>query len=252
MLHQTLASLKQAIKTARKAGQVDEASLMLVDNGNDAGLAELAAKTGWNDAKILSGQGNAGFGRGHNLAMAQGMGDLHLVLNPDVDLEPDSLSQALSFMNAHPECGVLAPAIVEADSNRHFLCKRIPTVFDLFLRGFMPTPIRRFFSARLARYEMQDKAGEAVLWDAPIMSGCFMLCRSKLLRELSGFDPRYFLYFEDFDLSLRAGKQTRLAAVDAVRIRHFGGGAGRKGWRHVRMFCTSACRFFATHGWRFF
>lgn len=250
MLADTLSSLRLAVEQAHQAGVLGYVRLILVDNGDDPGLLALAQGAGWLDAQLLSGQGNVGFGRGHNLALAHRVEDLHLILNPDVDLQPDALLNAIRFMQAHPDCGVLSPAVLGKTGARSYLCKRYPSLFDLFLRGFMPASIKCRFSERLARYEMAESATRDVLWDPPIVSGCFMLCRSALLRELGGFDPRYFLYFEDFDLSLRAGLRSRLAAVGTVRIAHYGGDAGRKGWCHVRMFCASAWRFFRAHGWK--
>ncbi|PLK49140.1 glycosyltransferase [Uliginosibacterium sp. TH139] len=250
MLRDTLASLRVALVHAQAEGVIGEARLVLVDNGNDAGLDGLMRDSGWDDFSILSGHGNVGFGRGHNLALAQGAGQLHLVLNPDVYLQPDALSSAALFMEGNPECVLLSPAILEGGGRWHFLCKRYPSILDLVLRGFLPTLGKRFFARRLARYEMREANALPVLWDPPIASGCFMLLRGDSLRVLRGFDPDYFLYFEDFDLSLRAARHGRIAAVGDVRIAHFGGGAGRKGWKHVRMFCRSGVQFFNRHGWR--
>ncbi|MEC5385586.1 glycosyltransferase family 2 protein [Uliginosibacterium sp. H3] len=250
MLRETLASLLAAAGRAKASDDLSDVTLQLVDNGNDEGLIELARQEGWKRAHLLSGQGNVGFGQGHNLVMEQGMGDLHLILNPDVSLQPDSLSRALQFMQAHPECVLLSPAMQSDGADWHFLCKRPPAVFDLFLRGFAPRWMRSMFKARMARYEMEDQGRPGVMWDPPIVSGCFMLCRAEALRQLKGFDPRYFLYFEDFDLSLRAKSFGRLAAVSDVRITHFGGGAARKGWIHVKMFCQSAWVYFGLHGWK--
>lgn len=251
MLRDTLASLRVAAAHAIERGLLESVGLVLVDNGGRAELDELARASGWDDFSIISGHGNVGFGRGHNLALAQGTGGLHLVLNPDVYLQPDALSSAACFMAEHQDCGLLSPAILGAESGWHFLCKRYPSVFDLILRGFLPGVGQHFFARRLASYEMQEAAGLPVLWDPPIVSGCFMLLRGQTLQELGGFDPRYFLYFEDFDLTLRASRFGRVAAVSAVRIAHFGGGAGRKGWKHVSMFCRSGFQFFNRHGWRF-
>lgn len=251
MLRDTLASLREAVRVACEQGRLDSVDLVLVDNGDDTGLQEIAAQEGWPEIHLVRGQGNVGFGCGHNLAFAQGLGDLHLILNPDVYLQPDALAQAIDFMNAQPECGLLSPSIVGSEEGWHFLCKRFPSVFDLLLRGFAPRCVRHLFRKRLRRYELGDKGTPDVLWDPPIISGCFMLCRSGLLRTLNGFDPRFFLYFEDFDLSLRAGAVGRLAAVATVRIAHYGGGAGRKGRRHIAMFGRSAMQFYAKHGWKF-
>ena len=98
---------------------------------------------------------------------------------------------------------------------------------------------------------MRDVINERdIVWDPPIVSGCFMLFRTDVLKRLSGFDPRYFLYFEDYDLSLRTHNIARVAYVPAVRVLHHGGGAARKGSAHIRMFATSAIKFFIRFGWK--
>lgn len=252
MLRDTLASLRIAAAHAQEEGVLSGVKLTLVDNGNDNELEELAHAAGWPAVEVLSGHGNVGFGRGHNLVLNGDLGELHLILNPDVYLQPDALIHAMRFLQSHPDCGMLSPAIVGAESGWHFLCKRYPSILDLFLRGFAPRWVRCLSRSRMDRYEMKMSGTPSVQWDPPIVSGCFMLCRTDVLRQLGGFDPRYFLYFEDFDLSLRAGNIARLAAVSTVRIAHFGGGAARKGGRHIRMFCRSAKLFFSTHGWKLF
>jgi len=254
MLGPTLGALAAA--AARLPGGRSELPLLLVDNGpygfvRARALGDLLAGPGIH-ARVLTGHGNLGYGRGHNLAIAESGATYHLVLNPDVELAPDALTEALAFMDQYPECGLLAPAVRDEDGALQYLCKRLPTVLDLLLRGFAPQWLRDRFRARLDRYEMRDLINERdVVWDPPIVSGCFMLFRTEVLKRLGGFDPRFFLYFEDFDSSLRTAAIARVAYVPSVRIVHHGGGAARKGLRHVRMFVVSAVRFFNRHGWRF-
>ncbi|WP_421235354.1 glycosyltransferase family 2 protein [Aeromonas enteropelogenes] len=192
---------------------------------------------------------NIGYGEGHNKCLSPG--DYHLILNPDLEVAPDALQKALEFMEKHPECGLLTPHATWDDGQVQRLCKRYPTVFDLLLRGGAPAFVKRIFQKRLDHYEMADLLNEwDILWDPPIVSGCFMLFRTEVLHKLGGFDPRFFLYFEDFDLSLRAGKISRIAYVPQVKVVHHGGHASRKGWRHIWMFGRSMVTFFNIHGWR--
>jgi GT2 family glycosyltransferase len=89
-----------------------------------------------------------------------------------------------------------------------------------------------------------------VVRDVPIASGCFMFARRGVLEAVGGFSPDYFLYFEDYDLSMRIRRASRIAYVSRVRIVHHGGDAAKKGKTHVRLFLSSALRFFRTHGWK--
>lgn len=198
---------------------------------------------------LIHGHGNIGFGRGHNLILAK-TGDFHLILNPDVELAEDALTTALEFMDKHTECGLVTPFVSWPDGSQQFLCKRFPTLFDLFLRGFAPGCVQSWFQERLNNYEMRDAIGSTIYWDPPIASGCCMLFRNDVLQRLSGFDPGFFLYFEDFDISLRTSQISRIVYFPDMKIIHHGGHAARKGWHHIFMFIRSATAFFNKHGWR--
>jgi GT2 family glycosyltransferase len=79
-----------------------------------------------------------------------------------------------------------------------------------------------------------------------------MLCKTTELQKEGGFDPRFFLYFEDFDLSLRLGKHGAVVYLPTMRVRHGGGNAAKKGPEHRRYFIRSAVSFFNKHGWKLF
>ncbi|MFO1372870.1 MAG: glycosyltransferase family 2 protein [Candidatus Competibacteraceae bacterium] len=255
VLAKTLSRLGRALAHARQRNLLAEAWLILVDNGPGSAwrnqlrtvleAAALPATT-----ELLSGHGNIGYGAGHNLALDRHDLEFHLILNPDVLLEENALSEGLAFLVAHPEAGLLVPAVWDADGQRQYLCKAYPTVLDLALRGFAPAWLKRLFRARLERYELRDWVGETVCWDPPLASGCFMLARRALLVRAGGFHRDYFLYFEDYDLSLRLAEHARLVFVPAVRIVHLGGHAARKGLHHIHLFLCSAISFFNRHGWR--
>ncbi|CAB4050498.1 glycosyltransferase [Paraburkholderia phenoliruptrix] len=253
-LNATLASLGAACDEIHKIDRSFSIALYLVDN--DGSLPDLSAALSALTLRnvvvtVITGHGNVGYGGGHNLAIERSNSLYHLVLNPDIELAPDALRQALHFFGCHSEVGLIAPWIGDEHGDQQFLCRRYPTIFDLFVRGFLPPQLHRIFESRLARYEMRDETnGREIVWDPLIVSGCFMLFRTSALKQLAGFDTRYFLYFEDYDLSLRTHAVTRVAYVPDVRVVHHGGGASRKGSSHIRMFISSAYKFFNRFGWK--
>ena len=151
-------------------------------------------------------------------------------------------------MGAHPDCVLLAPVGSGADGTSLYLAKAFPSVWALALRAFAPLWLRRR-SRAVARYELRDQPSEIVR-PVPLVSGCCMWVRRAVYDEVGGFDDSYFLYFEDFDLSLRLKAQGDLAYVSDMKIEHYGGNAARKGPKHIRMFLASSYKFFRTHGWK--
>ena len=254
VLERALASLAQAVAHARAAGLLGAVSVFVVDN-TPGGSADVArALRAWPEAagtlRILSGHGNVGYGRANNLVLPHLASEAHLVMNPDVELDADALRAALAALRQHREIGLVAPAVYGEDGEPQYLCRRYPSVWVLYLRGFAPGFLRRRFARALAHYEMRDVLDGSLHRGVPLASGCFMLARTALFARLGGFDPGYFMYFEDYDLSLRLGREAEVAYVPQARIVHHGGAAARKGLRHVAWFVRSAWRFFARHGWR--
>jgi hypothetical protein len=254
LLARTLASLADALALARERGSLGAAGLVLVDNGPE-GLAPMLrqlaqaalARVAGVALEVATGHGNVGYGQGHNLAIAKSGAGLHLVLNPDVEMERDALDAALRYLDEHPGVGALTPSARGSGGEREYLVKGRPTWGTLFVRGFVPRFLHRPFRASLDAYELRHLDWEREQAPVSIASGCFLLCRRSALDAVKGFDPAYFLYFEDFDLTLRLSKVTTVAYCPRVRIVHHGGGAAAKGLKHIAWFVKSARRFFASH-----
>ena len=252
----TLESLVAALAHARHAGAMRRAQIFLVDNQSDvadcpftAQLENAGRQFGWIETLTIAGHGNIGYGRGNNLAIARcATSDFHLVLNPDVKLDEAAISNALAFLQTHHACAMVTPVATAPDGSALYLVKRFPDLLTLALRGFAPAWIRQHFRARLDAYERRETPYDAALHDALIVSGCFMMIHRAALARVEGFDPAFFLYFEDFDLSYRIAKFSGIARVPGVRIVHAGGSAAAKGSRHVWRFVRSALRFRWKHG----
>jgi GT2 family glycosyltransferase len=256
----TLDTLAIAIAAAQQANVLRTVHLALIDNSGDRGVAERVIELGrarFTESQVhvmyLHGHANIGFGAAHNLVLHGTGADYHRVLNPAAELAADALVNAIRWLDVHPEVGALAPSVTDGDGRPAYPCKRYPAVFDLMLRGFAPRLVQRLFARRLARYEMRDIVDAEPPQDAigvPLMSGACMIVRREAIDRSGGFDPRFFLYFEDYDWTMRLRELTQTAYVPSVRVVHHGGGAARKGLQHTRWFVASGIRFFSKHGWK--
>jgi GT2 family glycosyltransferase len=257
-LRRTLHSIAESAAHARQQWPGLQVMLYVVDNDPQqsslAGLAADLAAVKQPGALAVEGvavRHNLGYGGGHNRCRDKLDSDYHLILNPDVILAEDFLWQGLSFLEKENDVVAVSPHAVSETGAPLYLCKRYPTVLDLWLRGFMPALLQKPFAKRLARYQMEEVyQSRQVVRDIPIISGCCILIRTSTFRELGGFDEQFFLYFEDFDLSLRLAGRGKVAYHPAMHIQHFGGFSAHKGFWHIQQFVRSGKRFFDKHGWR--
>jgi GT2 family glycosyltransferase len=257
MLQRALDSLCLSASAAIASGRLQEIIIYLVDNTPDQDYRASVQRlvTDWSHAQTCplyySGTStNLGFGAANNTVLAELDSKYHLVLNPDVELFEDTLIRGLECLEGDPRIALVSPRVETAAGVQEFLCKRYPSVAVLLLRGFAPTWVRARWRGLLDRYEMRDVCGGDRVCDIPLASGCFMLLRTSILQRVGGFSAGYFLYFEDFDLSLKLVAEGRVVFDPAIHIVHHGGYAARKGWRHLKLFVRSGVQFFNDHGWR--
>ena len=228
--------------------------IKIIDNGNQIELHKSLLKDFKyaDKVEIISGHNNIGYGKGHNLAIHNCSSKYHLVLNPDVILDEKSLITGIKYLESKPDCCAVCPSCYNEKGDTQYLIKQYPSVIDLFIRGAGIKKLNSLFSKRLAKYEMKSLVESKQIASVSIISGCFMLCRTDLLKQVGGFDERYFLYFEDFALSLELAKLGKLIYLPSIEIIHYGGDAARKGIKHIVMFVASGIKFFNQYGWKVF
>lgn len=226
-LERTLLALQDAGRVARGA-YVLQLELTLVDNSCDPALHEQMRS--WLDARraampdwivhLLLSSSNLGYGRGNNLVIERIESDYHLVVNPDLFVAPDALLEALRFLEGHPDTGLLTPAVFGEDGVRHYMCKRHPTLLTMFLRSFSPKWLQSWFKSTLVEFEMLNCDYDKPIFDVEYPTGCCMFFRSSVLRRIKGFDPDYFLHYEDADIGRRALQVAGVMYVPAVKVVH--------------------------------
>lgn len=167
----------------------------------------------------IHSQKNRGYGAGNNIAIRKtilaGI-PYHLVVNPDIELKGSDLDALVTFMETHPDVGHLMPKVLNPDGSIQYLCKRLPSPFDLIVRRFLP---ENWFAKRRDWFEMRE-TGYNRMMDVPYLSGSFMLLRTNALKEVGLFDERFFMYPEDIDLTRRIGAKYRTIFYPEVSVLH--------------------------------
>ncbi|MDH6108526.1 N-acetylglucosaminyl-diphospho-decaprenol L-rhamnosyltransferase [Kitasatospora sp. MAP12-15] len=170
---------------------------------------------------IVRNRENRGFAAGCNQGAAHRTGDYLLFLNPDTELYPDTLRTVGEFLStpAAADVGILGGRILDARGRPGISCSRFPTLPILFgkmtgLDRMLPTvfPPHHLGPAETRRSGPVDQ-----------VIGAFYLVRRPLFEQLGGFDQRYFLYYEEVDLALRARQcGWRSYYLGEARIYHAG------------------------------
>ncbi len=195
-------------------------------------------------------QRNLGYGRAHNIALraSTGRSKYNLIMNTDVRYPPDVVLTLKSYLDSHSDAGLAAPKIRYPDGTLQPVCRLLPAPVNVFLRRFFP-------HSRLAR--KLDRDYELQWWhhadvaNIPFLSGCFLLARTDILRELDGFDDRFFLYAEDVDLSRRIHQIAATAYIPTAVITHQHRRLNRSSLRCTWHGLVSHVQYFNKWGWFF-
>lgn len=243
----TLASLAAALNYLKANIAIESSELHLINNNPDA--ESLFLKTSsehLSEFELIithSGHGNIGYGRGNNIAIQHSSKKYHLILNPDVELAIDSLYRGISYLEANSATGLIAPNAENQYGQIEYLAKRTPSLLIIFLRGLNNTVLNSIFKQQLDDYTYKDKIPSNHPVEIELASGCFMLCRTRILQACKGFSTNYFLYFEDFDLSRKISRYAKIEFIPDMKIKHLGGNASQKGVFHIFIFLISALKF---------
>jgi N-acetylglucosaminyl-diphospho-decaprenol L-rhamnosyltransferase len=194
--------------------QTAEHRAVVVDNASpDDTLDRLRAH--WAEVDVIEMGANRGFAAACNAAIAVTDGEAVVLLNNDVEADPDFLERLVAPLGRDPKCGMVAPLLLRPGRQQ---IDSVGIVADATLAGF----------ARL-QGAARDEAGAAngrLL--GPI--GAAAAYRRTALSGVGGLDERIFMYGEELDLALRirATGWEAASAVDAVAVHLGGGSAGQR------------------------
>lgn len=210
----------------------------------------LKAVCGDNRICYVHNDRNIGFGAAHNMAISHSISgtEYHLVLNPDTSFIKGTLEKLYGFMEDEGDIGIVMPKVCNPDGSLQYLCKFLPSPLDFFLRRFSFSPLKRIFRKRLENYEFRFTGYNRVM-DVPYLSGCFMFIRAEALMKAGPFDERFFLHFEDLDLTRRIHMRYRTVYYPDAYIYHSKKSKGNESLKVLSYLASSYVKYFNKWGW---
>lgn len=195
---------------------------------------------------------NYGYGYGHNIALKKNIesSDFHFIFNPDIYFDKFCLKRLLDRISRDDEIGLLMPKILYPNGRLQFVCKKLPTPFDLLIRRFPIPYFSSFIEKNNSKYELRF-TNYCQEMNVPNLSGCFMLVRSSALRSVGIFDTRYFMYLEDVDLSRRIHSQYKTIYFPEVSVFHEHAKSSYSSLKMLLLHISSVIKYFNKWGWFF-
>jgi GT2 family glycosyltransferase len=217
--------------------------IYIVDNGSTDSTVELVEKRLDPAVTLIQSPKNRGFGSGHNMILGRIESMYHICINPDIVLRDDVISAMARYMDEHGDIGLLTPKILNEDGSVQALPKRDPKLIYLISRRIDLGFLRKYRD----EYEMREQGADCQ-FDIEFCSGCFMFVRTALLKELGGFDERFFMYFEDADLTRQIRRRARAVYAPGFQVVHAWVRAGRRQLKYFVIQVVSMMKYMAK--WR--
>ena len=196
---------------------------------------------------------NLGYGNAHNMALEESKkinSEYHFIFNPDIFFNENVLEDLIKFISKNPQIGQVMPKVYYPNMDLQYLCKLHPSPYNLIIRRFLikfPLDILKKVNDDFELHSWKYDTIQRI----PILSGCFMLLRMSVIEKVGGFDKRFFMYLEDFDLTRRIGEVSETIFYPHVFIIHDHAKNSYKNIKATYIHLISAIKYFNKWGWIF-
>jgi GT2 family glycosyltransferase len=211
--------------------------IIVADNGSTDGTPE-AIRSRFPTVIFIDTGGNIGYGRANNAALHSASGRYFFIINSDIEMAPGAIAKMLAFMEANPKIGMIGAQLILPDGSIQGSCARDPTLLGVF---WEQTYLDKLYpdNTITGSYLMTDWDYNSIREVPQVCGACFFV-RAEAFRKIDGFDPAYFMYFEDTDFCVRLRKcRWPIYFFPEARIKHHLGASSGKSWRSRAMMISS-------------
>jgi GT2 family glycosyltransferase len=218
------------------------AEIIVVDSASVDGSADMV-RAEFPHVQLIASTENLGYSKGNNVGLKAAQGRYLFVLNPDTEVATDAVPQMVTYMDAHPDVGVLGPQLRLADGSIQSSRRRFPTLAT----GFFESTWFQSLAPRsvLARYYVQE-IPDTQIAEVDWLVGAALLVRREAYARVGGFDENFFMYSEELDWCRRIkAAGWRVVYWPQAVVTHYEGRSSEQvpAATHIR-FNTSKIRYF--------
>jgi N-acetylglucosaminyl-diphospho-decaprenol L-rhamnosyltransferase len=232
-------NIKRCLDTLKKAMPKNvKPTLVVTDNCSEWNVEQLA-KSFFPDAEIIKNEIPKGFGANHNDALLERKDDFALIINDDIEIDPNALTNLLELAQKTEKGAAFGPILFPASWDADYISaggrtgekipKPILNGISLLIRFVLGDDfIRKFLGKRNKDSKPQDE-------EKAYISGACCLVRRKYIESFGLYDPEYYMYFDDIDL----GTRIRLNGwqcwqCGTAKVMHMEGGSfSRQTWNWI-------------------
>lgn len=244
--YNTRALLQGCLKSIRV--HEPRAQVIVVDNASrDDSVAVVERQ--FPEAQLLRADRNLGFAAANNLGAKAALGDYLALVNSDAELQDDTLSRCVAYLGENPGTGALSPRLIGLDGQPQQCLYPWPTLASIAKSmGYLPRWLRSASPHAWGRGESNLTQPPPPGW----LAGTTLVIRRSAWEDLNRddlLDSRFFMYWEDADLSARLSRRGwSLEVFEPGEVLHHGGASGG-GPDSIRRLDLYAWYMWGRHQW---
>jgi N-acetylglucosaminyl-diphospho-decaprenol L-rhamnosyltransferase len=214
LLERALASIYASIDES------EPPEVIVVDNASTDGTPAMV-EAAFPQVRLIANTVNRGFTGANNQGIAASSAQHVLLLNPDTEVIDNALGDLQAYLERHPQVGLVAPRLLNADGTTQSSRRRFPTLPILFMES---TWLEWLLPKRmLQQYYMLDSSDlqeQEVGW----VTGAAMLVRRSVIEQVGMLDEAFFMYSEELDWCRRMRDAGwRVVYTPSAEVIHYGG-----------------------------
>ena len=217
--------------------------VFLVDNASSDSTVDLV-KENYPQVKIIQLKNNKGFSYANNQILSGLNSKYHVVINPDIIFNSNVFKELSDYLQKNEDVAIITPKILSEGGSVQYLAKKEPK-FKYLLSGRLKNYFK-FLEKFHSEYVMKEKTDKSTEpFEIENCTGCFMMIKTEILKKLKGFDERFFMYFEDVDLSKRARKFGKIIFYPKTQVVHLWERASAKNLKFLFIHIFSMIKYFS-------